>query len=93
MECACFNTRKGLQENKVKCLCENKEKCLEPNKKISGVISVSIAEKSRASYCYILIVVGDPGSNPGKDGKQNIHHIVCVYSWLKTMSCRAELRS
>ena len=23
----------------------------------------------------------------------NIHHIVCVYSWLKTMSCRAELRS
>ena len=22
--------------------------------------------------------------SPRRDGKQNIHHIVCVYSWLKT---------
>ena len=52
-----------------------------------------IAERSKSSD--LDRGRGDPGSNLGEgmnkkcfrvgDGKRNVHHIVCVHSWLKTM--------
>ena len=60
----------------------------------AGVTKGAVAERSRASVQNQLEWMV-PGSNLGlgrifstffSDGEQNIHHIVCVYSWLKTMA-------